>query len=106
MIFIYGFLVALCAVGLTEWVKNFLPAKLKENKIFMSIFAAAVAIVGGIIAVAVPVFLPELAKVSVFIKVVFVASVVALTQTYYTILFKTFKTIKDYLTEKIKSLKK
>lgn len=102
MIFIYMFVVSILVVGLVEWLKNFLPSKIKENKITMSLFMAVVSVlVGGTF-----VFVPGIIlNTNIITKVLFIGGVIALTQTCYTLLFKTFKTIKNYLSEKIKKLK-
>jgi uncharacterized membrane protein YeaQ/YmgE (transglycosylase-associated protein family) len=97
MIFLLLFIVAMCVAGFTEWLKNFLPAKVKENKIIMAVIAG---VLGAVVAAAVafiPGLSPTLAAAGLILKLLFIVGVVALTQTSYTLLFQTFKAVKAAL---------
>ncbi len=97
MIFLLLFIVAMCVAGFVEWLKNFLPAKVKENKIIMAVIAG---VLGAVVAAAVafiPGLSPTLREFGLIGKLLFVAGVVALTQTSYTLLFQTFKAVKAAL---------
>lgn len=105
MIFVYMIVCAIIIAGTTEWLKNFLPETLKNQKIFMSVFVGIISVVVGSLLVFIPGVIPSLHSLNIILKLGFIGGIIALTQTCYTLLFKTFKTIKNYLTEKIKSLK-
>ena len=93
-----AFLVAMCVAGITEWLKNLLPAKVKENSIVM---AAIAAIIGAVAGVGTTFLAPELfGTVTLVNRIIFAGEVVALTQTSYTLLFQTFKAFKAALTKK------
>ena len=93
-----AFIVAMCVAGLTEWLKNLLPAKVKENSIVM---AAIAAIIGAVAGVGTTFLAPELfGTVTLVNRIIFAGGVVALTQTSYTLLFQTFKAVKAALTKK------
>lgn len=93
-----AFIVAMCVAGITEWLKNLLPAKVKENSIVM---AAIAAIIGAVAGVGTTFLAPELfGTVTLVNRIIFAGGVVALTQTSYTLLFQTFKAVKASLTKK------
>ena len=88
----------MCVAGITEWLKNLLPAKVKENSIVM---AAIAAIIGAVAGVGTTFLAPELfGTVTLVNRIIFAGGVVALTQTSYTLLFQTFKAVKAALTKK------
>jgi hypothetical protein len=94
-----AFIVAMCVAGITEWLKNLLPAKVKENSIVM---AAIAAVIGAAAGFGTTFLAPEIfgATVSIVTRIIFAGGVVALTQTSYTLLFQTFKAVKAALTKK------
>src|SRR5574344_753317 len=93
-----AFIVAMCVAGITEWLKNLLPAKVKENSIVM---AAIAAIIGAVAGFGTTFLAPELfGTVTLVNRIIFAGEVVALTQTSYTLLFQTFKAVKAALTKK------
>ena len=87
-----AFIVSMCVTGITEWLKKLLPAKVNENKVVV-VSAAIVAFVPGLVSV--------FTETGLVAKLLFVGSVVALTQTSYTLLFQTLKAVKTALTKKI-----
>lgn len=94
-----AFIVAMCVAGLTEWLKNLLPAKVKENNVVMASIAAVIAAAVGMGATFV---LPDIFyRVTILNRIIFAGGVVALTQTSYTLLFQTFKAVKTALTKKM-----
>lgn len=93
-----AFIVAMYVAGITEWLKNLLPAKVKENSIVM---AAIAAIIGAVAGFGTTFLAPELfGTVTLVNRIIFAGGVVALTQTSYTLLFQTFKAVKAALTKK------
>ena len=84
-----AFIVAMCVAGITEWLKNLLPAKVKENSVAMAAIAAVIGAAAGFGT-----------TVSIVTRIIFAGGVVALTQTSYTLLFQTFKAVKAALTKK------
>lgn len=94
-----AFIVAMCVAGITEWLKNLLPAKVKENSVAM---AAIAAVIGAVAGFGTTFLAPEIfgATVSIITRIIFAGGVVALTQTSYTLLFQTFKAVKTALTKK------
>ncbi len=94
-----AFIVAMCVAGITEWLKNLLPAKGKENSIAM---AAIAAVIGAAAGFGTTFLAPEVfgTTVSIVTRIIFAGGVVALTQTSYTLLFQTFKAVKAALTKK------
>ena len=93
-----AFIVAMCVAGITEWLKNLLPAKVKENSIVM---AAIAGIIGAVAGFGTTFLAPELfGTVTLVNRIIFASGVVALTQTSYTLLFQTFKAVKAALTKK------
>lgn len=94
-----AFIVAMCVAGITEWLKNLLPAKVKENSIAM---AAIAAVIGAAAGFGTTFLAPEIfgATVSIVTRIIFAGGVVALTQTSYTLLFQTFKAVKAALTKR------
>lgn len=94
-----AFIVAMCVAGITEWLKNLLPAKVKENSVAM---AAIAAVIGAVAGFGTTFLAPEIfgATVSIVTRIIFAGGVVALTQTSYTLLFQTFKAVKAALTKK------
>lgn len=94
-----AFIVAMCVAGITEWLKNLLPAKVKENSVAM---AAIAAVIGAAAGFGTTFLAPEVfgATVSIVTRIIFAGGVVALTQTSYTLLFQTFKAVKAALTKK------
>lgn len=94
-----AFIVAMCVAGLTEWLKNLLSAKVKENNVVMASIAAVIAAAVGMGATFV---LPDIFyRVTILNRIIFAGGVVALTQTSYTLLFQTFKAVKTALTKKM-----
>lgn len=100
MFFKIAFIVAMCVAGITEWLKNLLPANVKENNIVM---AAIAAVIGAAAGVGTTFLAHEIfgATVSIMTRIIFAGIVVALTQTSYTLLFQTFKAVKTALTKKV-----
>lgn len=94
-----AFIVAMCVAGITEWLKNLLPAKVKENSVAM---AAIAAVIGAAAGFGTTFLAPEIfgTTVSIVTRIIFAGGVVALTQTSYTLLFQTFKAVKAALTKK------
>lgn len=94
-----AFIVAVCVAGITEWLKNLLPAKVKENSVAM---AAIAAVIGAVAGFGTTFLAPEIlgTTVSIVTRIIFAGGVVALTQTSYTLLFQTFKAVKAALTKK------
>ena len=94
-----AFIVAMCVAGITEWLKNLLPAKVKENSVAMAAIAAVIGAAAGFgtTFLALEVFGTT---VSIVTRIIFAGGVVALTQTSYTLLFQTFKAVKAALTKK------
>jgi len=94
-----AFIVAMCVAGITEWLKNLLPAKVKENSVAM---AAIAAVIGAAAGIGTTFLAPEIfgTTVSIITRIIFAGGVVALTQTSYTLLFQTFKAVKAALTKK------
>ena len=94
-----AFIVAMCVAGITEWLKNLLPAKVKENSVAM---AAIAAVIGAATGFGTTFLAPEIfgTTVSIVTRIIFAGGVVALTQTSYTLLFQTFKAVKAALTKK------
>lgn len=94
-----AFIVAMCVAGITEWLKNLLPAKVKENSIVM---AAIAAIIGAVAGFGTTFLAPDVfgTTASIVTRLIFAGGVVALTQTSYTLLFQTFKAVKAALTKK------
>lgn len=94
-----AFIVAMCVAGITEWLKNLLPAKVKENSVAM---AAIAAVIGAAAGFGTTFLAPEVfgTTVSIVTRIIFAGGVVALTQTSYTLLFQTFKAVKAALTKK------
>lgn len=93
-----AFIVAMCVAGITEWLKNLLPAKVKENSVAMAAIAAVISAVAGF---GTTFLAPELfGTVTLVNRIIFAGGVVALTQTSYTLLFQTFKAVKAALTKK------
>lgn len=94
-----AFIVAMCVAGITEWLKNLLPAKVKENSVAM---AAIAAVIGAAAGFGTTFLAPEVfgITVSIVTRIIFAGGVVALTQTSYTLLFQTFKAVKAALTKK------
>lgn len=94
-----AFIVAMCVAGLTEWLKNLLPAKVKENNVVMASIAAVIAAAVGMGATFV---LPDIFyRFTILNRIIFAGGVVALTQTSYNLLFQTFKAVKVALTKKV-----
>ena len=93
-----AFIVAMCVAGITEWLKNLLPAKVKENSVAM---AAIAAVIGATAGFGTTFLAPELfGTITLVNRIIFAGGVVALTQTSYTLLFQTFKAVKAALTKK------
>ena len=94
-----AFIIAMCVAGITEWLKNLLPAKVKENSVAM---AAIAAVIGAAAGFGTTFLAPEVfgTTVSIVTRIIFAGGVVALTQTSYTLLFQTFKAVKAALTKK------
>ena len=97
--FVTAFIVAMVVAGVTEWLKTFFPEKLKENKIAMAIIAGVL----GAGAAALVAFTGMLGALALPAKLLFIVAVVGLTQSCYTLLFKTFKAVKEALTNKLTS---
>lgn len=96
------FLVAVVVAGITEWFKNFLPEKVKENNKAMAGIAAVFSV---IVAVGYQ-FANKVINPNVVLSwqsiTIFTVIVVGLTQTCYNVLVQTFKAVKAKLTEKAK----
>ena len=96
------FLVAVVVAGITEWFKNFLPEKVKENNKAM----AGIAAVFSVIAAVGYQFANKAINPHVVLSwqsiTIFTVIVVGLTQTCYNVLVQTFKAVKTKLTEKAK----
>ena len=90
------FFVAVVVAGVTEWLKNFLPAKVVENNKAMAGIAGAMSLAYIFINKAIN---PDVALTWQNI-VVFTAMVVGLVQVSYNVLVQTFKAVKTKLTQK------
>ena len=95
-----AFIVSMCVTGITEWLKKLLPAKVNENKVVMAAIAGALGVASAAVVAFVPGLVSVFAETGLVAKLLFVGSVVALTQTSYTLLFQTFKAVKTALTKK------
>lgn len=93
------FIIAMAAAGVTDWLKNFIPAKVTENKAIMAVIAGVVSIIAGVGYQFANSYINHTDLVWQNV-IVFTAIVVGLTQTSYTVLVKTFKAVKAKLTEK------
>ena len=94
------FILAVAVTGLTDWLKNLLPGKVKDNKIFMSLIAGGISAVTGLVFVL-------LAKPFGFNVpltwqniLIYVVGVVGLVQVSYTVLLQTFKGVVERLKSK------
>lgn len=94
------FILAVAVTGLTDWLKNLLPGKVKDNKIFMSLIAGSISAVTGLVFVL-------LAKPFGFNVpltwqniLIYVVGVVGLVQVSYTVLLQTFKGVVERLKSK------
>ncbi len=94
------FILAVAVIGLTDWLKNLLPGKVKDNKIFMSLIAGGISAVTGLVFVL-------LAKPFGFNVpltwqniLIYVVGVVGLVQVSYTVLLQTFKGVVERLKSK------
>lgn len=96
-----AFIVSMCVTGITEWLKKLLPAKVNENKVVMAAIAGALGVVSAAVVAFVPGLVSVFAETGLVAKLLFVGSVVALTQTSYTLLFQTLKAVKTALTKKV-----
>jgi hypothetical protein len=94
------FFVAVVVAGVTEWLKNFLPAKVVENNKAMAGIAGAMSVVGSLAYI----FINKAINPDVALTwqniVVFTAMVVGLVQVSYNVLVQTFKAVKTKLTQK------
>lgn len=94
------FFVAVVVAGVTEWLKNFLPAKVVENNKAMAGIAGAMSVVGSLAYI----FINKAINPDVVLTwqniVVFTAMVVGLVQVSYNVLVQTFKAVKTKLTQK------
>ena len=96
-----AFIVSMCVTGITEWLKKLLPAKVNENKVVMAAIAGSLGVVSAAIVAFVPGLVSAFTETGLIAKLLFVGSVVALTQTSYTLLFQTLKAVKTALTKKV-----
>lgn len=94
------FILAVAVTGLTDWLKNLLPGKVKDNKIFMSLIAGGISAITGLVFVL-------LAKPFGFNIpltwqniLIYVVGVVGLVQVSYTVLLQTFKGVIERLKSK------
>jgi hypothetical protein len=94
------FFVAVVVAGVTEWLKNFLPAKVVENNKAMAGIAGAMSVIGSLAYI----FINKAINPDVALTwqniVVFTAMVVGLVQVSYNVLVQTFKAVKTKLTQK------
>ena len=74
----------MCVTGITEWLKKLLPAKVNENKVVMAAIAGSLGVVSAAIVAFVPGLVSAFTETGLIAKLLFVGSVVALTQTSYT----------------------
>jgi hypothetical protein len=94
------FLVAVIVSGATEWLKNFLPDKVKDNNKIMAGIAAVLSVAGSIVYL----FMNKSLNNTIVTWqtiVTFSGVVVGLTQSYYNVLVQTFKALKTKLTQKV-----
>jgi len=93
------YFVAVGVTGVTEWLKNFLPEKVKECKPAMAGIAAGLSIASSIGYLFVN---KEITGEDFSVKdaIVFCSTVVGMTQVAYTMLLQTFKSIIAKLTGK------
>lgn len=95
------FFVAVVVAGVTEWLKNFLPAKVVENNKAMAGIAGAMSVIGSLAYI----FINKAINPDVALTwqniVVFTAMVVGLVQVSYNVLVQTFKAVKTKLTQKV-----
>ena len=94
------FIVAAASAGVTEWIKHFLPAKVKENDKLMAGIAGIISALGSIGFKFVDHVL-NWSDISWYSIAIFTVVVVGLTQTCYNVLVQTAKAIKKKLTEKV-----
>ncbi len=88
------FLIAAVAVGLTEYVKKILPAKWFEKKAVLPLLSGIISAVSAVVYGLAMTFTWQQNVVAALI-------VVALSQTCYSLLWKTFEAFKDALERKI-----
>lgn len=96
----FVFLVAMIAAYAVEWLKNFLPAKVKENNGAMAGIAAVVSAIAAVCAVFLRAGING-TPVTWQTVVTFVGVVIFLTQACYQLLVKTFEAVKARLTNNI-----
>lgn len=94
------FVVAAASAGVTEWLKHFLPAKVKENDKLMAGIAGLISALGSVGFKFVDHAINR-ADISWYSITIFAVVVVGLTQTCYNLLVQTAKAIKKKLTEKV-----
>ncbi len=94
------FFVAVVVAGVTEWLKNFLPAKVVENNKAMAGIAGAMSVIGSLAYI----FINKAINPDVALTwqniIVFTVMVVGLVQVSYNVLVQTFKAVKTKLTQK------
>lgn len=96
------FIVSVFATGFIEYIKNYLPVKFKENKLFLTIFSGVVSAATGVayVFVAKPIFGVELDP-GIKNFVVYAIGTIGTVQVSYELLLKTFKAIVERLKNKV-----
>lgn len=95
-------IIAVVVAGVTEWLKNFLPEKVKENGGAMAAIAGAFSVIAAVCYTLLTKFLDPTVVLTWQSFVVPAVIVIGLTQTCYNVLVQTFKAVKVKLTEKSK----
>jgi hypothetical protein len=88
------FIVAAISVGITEYIKKLLPTKWVSNKVFLPIFS-------GVISACSSVVYGLAINFSIKEHIVAALIILALSQTCYSLLWKTFEALKKYLEKKL-----
>ena len=96
-----AFIVAVAVAGVTEWLKNLLPSKVKENNALMAVIAGVISVCGAVGYQ----FANKAIDPSVTLTwqsiTVFTVIVVGLVQASYNLLIQTFKAIVTKLKAKV-----
>ena len=100
------FVIAVCVVGVVEWLKNLLPQNIKDNKIALAVISGVVSIVGSVLFVAFGQTLGLVEKLdnTYWLNyVIYSASTLGIVQVNYTTLLKVFKSLVEKLKTKYSS---
>lgn len=98
-----AFLIAVAIAGVTEWLKNLLPTKVKENKAVMAVIAAVIGVVGAVGYQFTTKAINPTAVLTWQTITAFTVIVVGLTQTAYSLLIQTFKSVVAKLKSKVET---